>query len=137
MSARPNGQVRARYNLRGPRPLGSSRITLRLEAGQRLGLILKGGDNVWQVDYPQHSPHPTTRTEQFQATALTAKGNIRLGDGADARTIQLCQVGQVQQQLPHPVGDQSLQMADKKIAVGANRRSSLKVQNSDIAGFPN
>src|SRR6266478_4216027 len=74
---------------------GPSRITLRSEAGQRLGLILKGRDNVWQANHPQHSPHATPRTEQFQATALTAKGNICPDDGADARTIQLCHASQV------------------------------------------
>ena len=64
--------------------------------------------HVWQTDHPQHSLDPTTGTEQFQATALTGKGNIRPGDGADARAIQLCHIGQVQQQLPHSVGDQLL-----------------------------
>jgi len=29
-----------------------------------------------------------------------------------------------------------LEMAVQQIAVSANRRSSLKVQNSDIGGFP-
>jgi len=71
-----------------------------------------------------------------QATALTGKGNIRPGDSADARTIQLCHVGQVQQQLPHPVDDQSLQMADQQVAINADCRSSLKVQDGDFAGFP-
>jgi len=93
----------ARGTLSGP-----SRETLRSEAGQRLGLILKGGNNVWQADHPQNSPHPTTRTEQFQATALTAKGNMRSDNGADARTIQLGHVSQVQQQLVRAIGDQPL-----------------------------
>src|SRR6267378_1233713 len=106
------------------------------EAGQSLGLILKSGDNVWQADHLQHSPHATRRTEQFQATALTAKGNMRPDDGADARTIQLCHIRQVQQQLPHAVGNQFLEMAVQQIAVSTNPRSSLKVQNSDIGGFP-
>jgi hypothetical protein len=55
-------------------PSGPSRKTLRSEAGQRLGLILKGGNNVWQADYPPNSLYPTTRTEQFHGTALTAIG---------------------------------------------------------------
>src|SRR5260221_10395860 len=50
---------------------GLSRVTPQSKTSQSLGLILKGRDNFWHVDHPQHSPHPTTRTEQFQATALT------------------------------------------------------------------
>ena len=42
------------------------------------------------------------------AWTLTTKGNIRPDNGADARTIQLCHVGQVKQQLPRSVGDQLL-----------------------------
>jgi len=59
------------------------------ETGQRLGLIFKGRDNVCYADNPQHILHSTTRTEQFQATTLTAERNIRGNDGADAHTIQL------------------------------------------------
>jgi len=52
-----------------------------------------------------------------------AKGNIRPGDRADARTIQLCQVGQVQQQLPRAVGKSVL--ADGCSADRCQRQSSL------------
>ena len=49
-------------------------------------------------------------TEQLQATALTAKGNMRPDDGADAPTIQPCHVSQVHQQLLRALGDQPLQI---------------------------
>src|SRR6266704_7030054 len=87
------------------RSSGRCGVTPRSETGQSLGLILKGRDNLWQADHPQHSPHPTTRTEQFQATALTPEQNIRPDNGADARTIQLRHVCQVQHQLKHAGGD--------------------------------
>src|SRR6266404_6397049 len=93
----------ARGTLSGP-----SRETLRSEAGQRLGLILKGGNNVWQADYAQNSLDPTTRTKQFHATSLAAEGNMRPDDGADAPTIQPCHVSKVQQQLLRAVGNQPL-----------------------------
>jgi hypothetical protein len=85
-----------------------SRETLRSEAGQRLALVLKSGNNVWQADYSKHSLDPTARTEQFQATALTAKVNMCPDDGADAPTIQPCHVSKVQQQLLRAVVDQPL-----------------------------
>src|SRR5215472_5139232 len=115
--------------------LGLSNICLWLETGQRLGLILKGRDRVCYPHNPQHVLDPTTRTDQFQATALAAKGNVRPNGGANARTIQLRHVCQVQQHLPRSIGDQLSQMGAQKVPTIANCRSSPKVQNSDITGF--
>jgi len=85
------------------------------------------------VDNPQYILHSTTGTDQFQATALTAKGNIRTDYGANARTVQLRDVLQVQQQLLHALGDELFQMNPQQVAVNADYRSSMKVQNSDIS----
>ena len=54
-----------------------------------------------------------------------------------ARTIQLRHVFQVQQQLPHALGDQLFQLEAQEVAVNAVCRFSLKVQNRDTSGFPN
>ena len=115
---------------------GTSRVSLWSETGQRLGLILKGRDKVCYVHNPQHILHPPSRTEQFEATALTAKGNISPDDGADPQTIQLRHVCQVQQQFPHALGDQLSQMDAQQEPAIPDCYSPLKVQNSDITGFP-
>lgn len=118
-------------------PSGLCSVTLWSETGERLGFILKGRDNVCHMDNPQDFLHSTTRTEQFQATALAVKRDIRLDDGTDARTIQLRYVFQVQQQFPHALGDQFFQLDVQQVAVDADCRFSPEVQNSDISGFPN
>ena len=124
------------YEELGECPSGPSSRTLRSETGQRLGLILKGRDRVCYAHNPQYILDPTPRTDQFQAAALTAKGNIRPNCGAKARTIQLRQVCQVQQQIPHALGDQLSQMDAQKVPTIADCRSSPKVQNGDITELP-
>ena len=115
---------------------GLCSVTLWSETGERLGFILKGRDNVCHMDNPQDFLNSITRTEQFQATALAAKRNIRPDDGTYARTIQLRHVLQVQQQFPHALGDQFFQLDAQQIALNADCRFSPEVQNGDISGFP-
>src|SRR6266851_8352823 len=90
------------------RSSGFCGVTSGLEAGQRLGLILKARDNIKQVDHLKHPQHPAARTEQFQVTTLTSEGKIQPCDGANGGTIHLRQVGQVQQQLANAMGNQFL-----------------------------
>jgi hypothetical protein len=113
----------------------SSSAFLSSETGQGLCLILKGRDRVCYAHNPQHILDPTTRTNQFQATALTAEGNVRSNGGANARTIQLCHVCQIHQQVTHALGDQVSQMEAQQEPASADRRSPPKVQNGDITGF--
>src|SRR5215472_16519214 len=115
---------------------GTSRVFLWSETGQRLGLILKGRDKVCYAHTPQHILDPTTRTDQFQATALTAEGNMRPNGGANPRTIQLRHVCQVHQQFTHALGDQLSQMDAQKVPTIPDCRSPPNVQNGDITGFP-
>jgi len=113
----------------------SSSVSLWSETSQRVGLILKGRDKVCYAHDPQHILDPTTRTDQFQAAALAAKGKMRPDDWANARAIQLPHVCQVQQQLPRSFGDQPSQMGAQKVPTIPDCRSPPNVQNGDITRF--
>ena len=70
-------------------------MSSRLEAGERLGLIVKAKDDFLQPQYPEHLQHEATWTQHSQVASLTSKRNAGANDDAEAGTIDLSQVCQV------------------------------------------
>ncbi len=112
-------------------------MTERPEASQGLSLFLKARDDVEQTEHPEYFQHTATRTEQFQVAALASERNVRCNDDAHTGTVNLRQVCQIQEQLARAAGNQFSQVAAQQLALTAvDGRSSAKVQNGHIAGFP-
>src|SRR5882724_103388 len=84
----------------------------------------------------EHFQHATIRTEKFQIAATAFERHISPHDDADAGTVDLRQVRQVQQQLTHAVVDQFFQLAPQHRTLAVDGGSSPKVQYGDVARFP-
>ena len=77
-----------------------------MEAGNRFGLIFNGRNYVEQVRRLQYQPHISAGPEQFQVRTSALEGHKCVHDGADARRIQLRDIGQIYQHLAVAVFNQ-------------------------------
>ena len=93
-------------------------------------------DDFEQTQSREYFQYTAARPQESQVAALAPDVNKRPNDCADARTVNLGQTCQVQQQLAHAVGNQLLQIVVQRCAVTTGeRRSSMKIQYGDIGVF--
>lgn len=106
-----------------------------LEAGESLGFVLECGDVVEPFHGVESRANATPRTQQFEGAALTGDADERAGDGADARTVDLGQIREVEQQIASTAGDDLAQATVEQVIICANRRPAVEVNDGDAGRF--
>jgi len=110
---------------------------VRTEGSQGIGLVLEAGDDLEQVQYAEDVENGATRTEESQAATPALEGSVCCGDDAEAGTIDLGEVGHIQEHVADTDGEQVSEVAVQQSAFTViDGRPSIKIQYGDVAALP-
>jgi hypothetical protein len=106
------------------------------KAGDGLGFVLGGGNCVEQPEHSEDELHIPARTQQFEAPASTLQGHIGAHDRADARGIDLREVGEIDQYFGGAGVNELPQLIIQAIGSLTDRRSAQQVKDNHLSGAP-
>lgn len=106
-----------------------------LEAGEGFGFVVEGGDVVEPLHGVERGAHAPPWLEQFQSSAGTAEADESAGDGADAGTVELSQIAEIQQEMASAARHDFAQAVVEEIIIFANRRFAFEVDDGHASRF--
>jgi len=109
---------------------------LGLEAGQGLALVVESADQIQQTQGVECQQRAATRSYEPQVAAPISQRETHLSEDAEAGTIDMAQIGEIQHTFVLPVRHQFCQLPSQQLALTvADRCPALKVNYGDVTGF--
>lgn len=109
---------------------------MRREAGDGGGLVVEAGDHVAKVKGIENKKHVAVRPNQAQVAPASAQRSEIADDGAEARTVKLNDVLEIEKDVQAAGVDELPQLRAQFVVGPADGGLALKVQYSDAAGMP-